>query len=87
MSFAGLKTESFDKLIGFYRVGQRGGVTKTMVRLDQSGQSDSHSENSAADSVATNMSINLTMSSPNQNGKEEKIISLPFIDFLGVGAS
>ncbi|XP_062102255.1 transcription factor MYB54-like [Humulus lupulus] len=87
----GLKDGSFDKLIGFYRIGQRGGVAnKTVVRLDQSGQSDSNSENSAADSVATNRSINLTMFGPNQsqNSKDkENIISLSFIDFLGVGAN
>ncbi|PON64526.1 MYB transcription factor [Parasponia andersonii] len=85
----GLKNGSFDKLIGLYRVGQRGGVSKIVVKLDQCGQSDSNSENSAADSVGTNRSINLTMSSgTNQNGKEEKIISnFRFIDFLGVGAT
>ncbi|PON85916.1 MYB transcription factor [Trema orientale] len=87
----GLKDGSFDKLIGLYRVGQRGGggVSKIVVKLDQCGQSDSNSENSAADSVGTNRSINLTLSSgTNQNGKEEKIISnFRFIDFLGVGAT
>ena len=87
LSCAGLKDGSFDKLIGLYRVGEIKGVSITHVGLDQSGQSDSNSENSAAESVATNRTSNLTMSGPNLNAKHGNIIGLPFIDFLGVGAA
>lgn len=87
LSRAGLKDGSFDKLIGLSRVGEIKGVTITNVGLDQSGQSDSNSENSAAESVATNRTSNLTMPGPNLNAKHGTIIGLPFIDFLGVGAA
>ncbi|KAM6567844.1 hypothetical protein CsatA_026972 [Cannabis sativa] len=79
----GLKNGSFDKLLSLYK--RRVGI----------GQSDSNSENSAEYySVATNKSINLTMFDPNQSQNikedkvdEKKIITLSFIDFLGVGAN
>lgn len=78
----------FDKLIGggngLYQTGPMGGVT--MVGVDQTGQSDSNSEVSAAESVATNKS-NITAFGENENKKKEKISSVAFIDFLGVGAN
>ncbi|EXB36243.1 Transcription factor [Morus notabilis] len=87
----GFKDGGFDKLICAYRVGPIIGMTTTSrAGLDQSGQSDSNSENSAAESVATDRtSINLTMSTRSKgNAKGENMIgTLPFIDFLGVGAT
>lgn len=60
-----------------------------VVVVDQSGQSDSNSEISAAESVATNRS-NITVSWENENHKKKKKIAslsvTTFIDFLGVGA-
>ncbi|XP_015899736.2 transcription factor MYB56 [Ziziphus jujuba] len=84
----GLGDLDFDKLIGggngLYQTGPMGGVA--MVGVDQTGQSDSNSEVSAAESVATNKS-NITAFGENENKKKEKISSVAFIDFLGVGAN
>ena len=77
---------------GLYQTGPIGGGLTTMVMgVDQTGQlSDSNSEVSAEESVATNRS-NLTVSREieNNNRIDEKKISttsVAFIDFLGVGA-
>lgn len=77
---------------GLYQTGPIGGGLITMVMgVDQTGQlSDSNSEVSAEESVATNRS-NLTVSREieNNNRIDEKKISttsVAFIDFLGVGA-
>lgn len=56
--------------------------------VDQSGNSsDSNSEVSATESVATTTTnkTNLSMYGENENSYEK--INMPFIDFLGVGAS
>ncbi|GLT87506.1 hypothetical protein SLE2022_055850 [Rubroshorea leprosula] len=52
--------------------------------MDQSGRSDSNSEASEAESVGTNKT-NLSNSLECENGNEKT--NMPFIDFLGVGAS
>lgn len=58
--------------------------TGTVVGEDQSGHSDSNSEVSAAESVATNKTdISVFMGNDNMKGK----INMPFIDFLGVGGT
>lgn len=68
----------------FYKTGPMGVVA--MVGVDQTGQSDSNSDVSAAESVATNRS-NLTVFGENENNRNEKISSVAFIDFLGIGAN
>ncbi|XP_022742969.1 transcription factor CSA-like [Durio zibethinus] len=75
----------FDKFFGtgnvFYQQGPMGVVTG----VDESAQSsDSNSEVSATESVATNRT-NHSMSGESANGNQK--INMPFIDFLGVGAS
>ena len=83
---AGLK-RSYERLIGCYHVGQVWGV-KTVGLDHQYGQSDSRSENSAAESDGTtNRSSILAISNPKPNDEHVKTIALPFIDFLGVGSS
>lgn len=73
----------FDKFYGgngFYQTGPMGVVRD----VDQSGQSDSNSEVSATESVGT-YRTNPSLFGDNENGNEK--INMPFIDFLGVGAS
>ena len=76
---------SFDEFFGACNGSRHAGndVKKTVVGLEQSGYSDSNSEVSVSKSVAT---TNLSVS-----GESENVgalwNSLPFIDFLGVGAS
>jgi myb proto-oncogene protein len=60
------------------------GPTTTVVGEDQSGHSDSNSEVSAAESVGTNKT---DISVSGENEKMNQRINMPFIDFLGVGAS
>lgn len=74
----------FDK---FYCTGNgfhQPGPIETVMVVDQSGHSDSNSEVSAVESVATNK-INISVSGNNEsmNGK----INTRFIDFLGVGTT
>ncbi|KAF3441462.1 hypothetical protein FNV43_RR15376 [Rhamnella rubrinervis] len=77
---------------GLYQTGPiGGGLTTMVVGVDQTGQlSDSNSEVSADESVATNRS-NLTVSGETENddriGKKINTASVAFIDFLGVGAN
>lgn len=74
----------FDKFYctgnGFYQPGLMG----TVMGVDPSGHSDSNSEVSAAESVATNKT-SISVSGENENLNER--IKMPFIDFLGVGAT
>lgn len=74
----------FDKFYctgnGFYQPGLMG----TVMGVDPSGHSDSNSEVSAAESVATNKT-SISVSGENENLNEK--IKMPFIDFLGVGAT
>lgn len=65
---------------GFYKVGPIG----TVMGMDHFGHSDSNSEVSAAESVATNKT-NIPVSAGENQNRNEKI-KMPFIDFLGVGA-
>ncbi|XP_004493239.1 transcription factor MYB56 isoform X3 [Cicer arietinum] len=77
---------SFDKYFGDCNKQEQ--VEKLMVKeVDQSNFSDSNSEVSVSESVATNRS-NLSISGESENvGAAVKINNmLPFIDFLGVGA-
>lgn len=53
--------------------------------VDQSNYSDSNSEVSIAESVATNRSTNISISGESENKGDN--INMPFIDFLGVGAT
>lgn len=75
----------FDK---FYSTGsgfcKRGPTTTVVGGEDQSGHSDSNSEVSAAESVGTNKT---DISVSGENEKMRQRINMPFIDFLGVGAS
>ncbi|KAF3972144.1 hypothetical protein ACB098_09G136500 [Castanea mollissima] len=74
----------FDKFYctgnGFYQPGLMG----TVMGVDPSGHSDSNSEVSAAESVATNKT-GISVSGENEILNEK--IKMPFIDFLGVGAT
>lgn len=71
----------FDK---FYCTGN-GLYQPGLMGVDpSSGHSDSNSELSAAESVATNKT-NISVSRENENMNEK--INMPFIDFLGVGAT
>ncbi|GLT53677.1 hypothetical protein SLA2020_269340 [Shorea laevis] len=74
----------FDKLYGTGSGFYKRGPTGTVVGEDQSGHSDSNSEVSAAESVATNKT-DISVSGENENINEK--IKMPFIDFLGVGAT
>ncbi|KDP39633.1 hypothetical protein JCGZ_02653 [Jatropha curcas] len=58
-----------------------GSMRVVVMGVDQSGQSDSNSEVSATESVGTNR-IN-----PSLSGGDNEKINMPFIDFLGVGAT
>ncbi|XWS57916.1 hypothetical protein CRYUN_Cryun09bG0214000 [Craigia yunnanensis] len=72
----------------FYRTGNvfyEQGPMGVVIGVDQSARSsDSNSEVSAAESVGTNRT-NYSTSGESGNGNEN--INMPFIDFLGVGAS
>lgn len=68
---------------GFYRQGAMGVVGGHGV--DQSGNSDSNSEVSATESVGNNNRTNLSIFGENENANGN--INMPFIDFLGIGAS
>ncbi|KAJ0013402.1 hypothetical protein Pint_20755 [Pistacia integerrima] len=74
-----------DKFYGYYKAGNM----EVVMGMDQSGHSsDSNSEVSATDSVTnTNTNTNLSLSGQNTENTYQKQISVPFIDFLGVGAS
>ncbi|CAL0322842.1 unnamed protein product [Lupinus luteus] len=74
----------FDKFFGDWNGTSepRRDMGKLMV-LDQSNFSDSNSEVSLSESVATNL-FNLSIS--RESGNMGHKISMPFIDFLGVGA-
>jgi len=65
---------------GFYQNGPIGVVRG----VDQSGQSDSNSEDSATESVGTTRA-NPSRCGDNENRNEK--INMPFIDFLGVGGA
>lgn len=85
---SGEKVGDFDKFYGtagknvFYQKGPIGGVVN--MGVDQTVQSsDSNSEVSADESVGTTRT-NHSMS--DENGNIQKI-TMPFIDFLGVGVS
>ncbi|XVF06693.1 hypothetical protein REPUB_Repub06bG0072400 [Reevesia pubescens] len=76
----------FEKFYGTGNVFYQQGPMGVVIGVDQSAHSsDSNSEVSAAESVGTNRT-NHSMSGESGNGKE-KIDNMPFIDFLGVGAS
>ncbi|XP_062166825.1 transcription factor CSA-like [Alnus glutinosa] len=75
----------FDKVYGTGSGFCKHGPTGTVVGEAQSGHSDSNSEVSAAESVATNNKTDISVSGENEN-KTEKI-NMRFIDFLGVGAT
>ncbi|XP_068663547.1 transcription factor MYB52-like [Aristolochia californica] len=66
---------------GYYYLG---GPLMMAMNVDQSGYSDSNSDVSAAESVANNKR-NLFAYAERDHGREN--LSLPFIDFLGVGAT
>ncbi|XP_022746890.1 transcription factor CSA-like [Durio zibethinus] len=75
----------FDKFYGTGNVFYQQGPMGVVMGVDQSTHSsDSNSEVSPAESVGTNRT-NHSMSGESGNGNEK--INLPFIDFLGVGAS
>ncbi|XP_041026162.1 transcription factor CSA [Juglans microcarpa x Juglans regia] len=65
---------------GFYKAGP----IETVMEMDHFGHSDSNSEVSAAESVATRKT-NIPVSAGKNQNRNEKI-KMPFIDFLGVGA-
>ncbi|KAG6737570.1 hypothetical protein POTOM_059098 [Populus tomentosa] len=69
----------FDEFYGSNNGFYQNGPMMVVSRVDQSGQSDSNSEDSATGSVVTNRA-NLC-----ENRNER--INMPFIDFLGVGAT
>ncbi|XP_027353213.1 transcription factor CSA-like [Abrus precatorius] len=78
---------NYDKFFGAWKstckaetVGKLKGVV-----VDQSNFSDSNSEVSVSESVATNRS-NLSISGESENVGDNKL-NMPFIDFLGVGAT
>ncbi|XVF30698.1 hypothetical protein REPUB_Repub16aG0080500 [Reevesia pubescens] len=76
----------FDKFDGNVNVFYKQGPMGVVIGVDQStNSSDSNSEVSATESVGTNKT-NHSMSGESGNGNE-KINNMPFIDFLGVGAS
>ncbi|XP_022719945.1 transcription factor CSA-like [Durio zibethinus] len=76
----------FDKFYGTGNVFYHQGPMGVVMGVDQSAHSsDSNSEVSAAESVGTNRT-NHSMSGESGNGNEN-INNMPFIDFLGVGAS
>ena len=85
--FVGLSAEKeatvgnvdFDEFYGSSNGFYQNGPMMVVTRVDQSGQSDSNSEDSATGSVVTNRA-NLC-----ENRNER--INMPFIDFLGVGAT
>lgn len=75
----------FDKFYGTSNVFYQQGPMGVVMGVDQPGHSsDSNSEVSAAESVGTNRT-NHSISGESENGNEK--INMPFIDFLGVGAS
>lgn len=75
----------FDKVYGTGSGFCNHGPTGTVVGEAQSGHSDSNSEVSAAESVATNNKTDISVSGENENMTEK--INMRFIDFLGVGAT
>ncbi|XP_048235881.1 transcription factor MYB105 isoform X2 [Ricinus communis] len=80
----------FNKLCGGKVLYENGSVGVITIGVDQSGQSDSNSEVSATESVGTNR-INPSLSRSGSADDNEKYgndkINVPFIDFLGVGAT
>ncbi|XWS64926.1 hypothetical protein CRYUN_Cryun05aG0046200 [Craigia yunnanensis] len=75
----------FDKFYGTGNVFYQQEPLGVVMGVDQSAHSsDSNSEVSAAESVGTN-TTNHSMSGKSGNGNEK--INMPFIDFLGLGAS
>ncbi|XWS42737.1 hypothetical protein CRYUN_Cryun16bG0039800 [Craigia yunnanensis] len=75
----------FDKFYGTGNVFDQQGPMGVVMGVDQDAHSsNSNSEVSAAESVGTNRT-NHSMSGESGNGNEK--INMPFIDFLGVGAS
>ncbi|KAK6232723.1 hypothetical protein QUC31_009999 [Theobroma cacao] len=75
----------FDKFYGTSNVFYQQGPMGVVMGVDQPGHSsDTNSEVSAAESVGTNRT-NHSISGESENGNEK--INMPFIDFLGVGAS
>lgn len=74
-----------DNRNGIHGLSQIGLMGLNVVVGDQSGQSDSTSEISAAESVATNRS-NVIVFVENENGNRNENKNNTFIDFLGVGA-
>ncbi|XVF56784.1 hypothetical protein PTKIN_Ptkin06aG0147900 [Pterospermum kingtungense] len=78
---------SFDKFYGNGNVFYQQEPMGVVMGVDQSvHSSDSNSEVSAAESVGTTRT-NHSMSDETGNGNGNEKINMPFIDFLGVGAS
>ncbi|XP_061372538.1 transcription factor CSA-like [Gastrolobium bilobum] len=75
---------SFDKLFGAWNGTYKLESMGMLIGVDQSNFSDSNSEVSVSESVATNRS-NLSIFGESENVGDK--INMPFIDFLGVGAT
>ncbi|KAL2335136.1 hypothetical protein Fmac_016349 [Flemingia macrophylla] len=77
----------FGKFFSARRGSCNGGHMGRLKGADQSHYSDSNSsEVSVSESVATNRTTNLSISGESENVGDNKA-SMPFIDFLGVGAT
>lgn len=75
-----------NKFSGAWKGGTcEAGPVGKLMSVDQSNFSDSNSEVTVSESVATNRS-NLAVSGESENVGDNKI-NMPFIDFLGVGAT
>ncbi|CAK7341605.1 unnamed protein product [Dovyalis caffra] len=79
-----MRNADFDKFYGSDNVFYQNEPMRVVTGVDQFGQSDSNSEDSATESVGTNRA-NPSLSGYNENRNVK--ISIPFIDFLGVGAT
>ncbi|XP_061361022.1 transcription factor MYB52-like [Gastrolobium bilobum] len=78
------KDVGFDNIFSAWNGSHVRGSMVKLMGVDQSNYSDSNSEVSVSESVA-NKKINLSISGESANGGDK--INMPFIDFLGVGAT
>ncbi|RDY11619.1 Transcription factor CSA, partial [Mucuna pruriens] len=77
----------FDKYFGAWKGSREAGHIRRLMGVDQSHYSDSNSsEVTVSESVATDRTINLSISGASKNMGDNKA-NMSFIDFLGVGAT